>query len=139
KLRPNIKMSFYAFEASPKMKPFATLISFFCLTGFAQAHLGLTSRDWLRRTAPHAKAAAIPSGGGFTQNEAIRYAHFLFHFLLLSEQAHKSLKTKKPGYCRASFWVAERVGFEPTVPCDTHAFQACSFSHSDTSPDGLQK
>jgi len=29
---------------------------------------------------PHAKAAAIPSGGGFTQNEAIRYAHFIFLF-----------------------------------------------------------
>ena len=31
--------------------------------------------------------------------------------------------------------LAERVGFEPTVHfwC-THAFQACSFSHSDISP-----
>src|SRR5262245_12198300 len=31
--------------------------------------------------------------------------------------------------------MAEREGFEPSVPeFDTHAFQACSFSHSDTSP-----
>ena len=30
--------------------------------------------------------------------------------------------------------MAERVGFEPTVRCRTHAFQACSFGHSDTSP-----
>ena len=29
---------------------------------------------------------------------------------------------------------AERVGFEPTKRCRLHAFQACSFSHSDTSP-----
>jgi hypothetical protein len=29
---------------------------------------------------------------------------------------------------------AERVGFEPTVPCGTHAFQACAFDHSATSP-----
>ena len=34
-----------------------------------------------------------------------------------------------------SICLAERVGFEPTVPCDTHAFQACSFGHSDTSPE----
>ncbi len=31
---------------------------------------------------------------------------------------------------------AERVGFEPTVPFwSTHTFQACSFDHSDISPD----
>ncbi len=29
---------------------------------------------------------------------------------------------------------AERKGFEPPVPCGTHAFQACSIDHSDTSP-----
>ena len=34
--------------------------------------------------------------------------------------------------------MAEREGFEPSVPeTDTHAFQACSLSHSDTSPDEL--
>jgi hypothetical protein len=31
--------------------------------------------------------------------------------------------------------MAERVGFEPTTQfCRVHAFQACSLSHSDTSP-----
>ena len=30
--------------------------------------------------------------------------------------------------------MAERVGFEPTLPCGKHAFQACAFSHSATSP-----
>ncbi len=30
--------------------------------------------------------------------------------------------------------VAERVGFEPTVRCRTHAFQACALSHSAISP-----
>jgi hypothetical protein len=29
---------------------------------------------------------------------------------------------------------AEREGFEPPVPCGTHAFQACHISHSCTSP-----
>ena len=28
--------------------------------------------------------------------------------------------------------VAEGKGFEPSVACATHAFQACSFDHSDT-------
>jgi hypothetical protein len=31
-------------------------------------------------------------------------------------------------------WLAERVGFEPTVPFGTHAFQACAFSRSAISP-----
>lgn len=31
--------------------------------------------------------------------------------------------------------LAEREGFEPSVHCCTHAFQACSFGHSDISPD----
>ena len=36
----------------------------------------------------------------------------------------------------ASFYLAERAGFEPAVPFrGTHAFQACQFSHSCISPD----
>ena len=36
--------------------------------------------------------------------------------------------------------MAERVGFEPTVPCEgTHTFQACAFNHSATSPKNIQK
>ena len=30
--------------------------------------------------------------------------------------------------------MAERVGFEPTVGCPTHAFQACAFDRSAISP-----
>ena len=26
------------------------------------------------------------------------------------------------------------MGFEPTLPCGKHAFQACAFSHSAISP-----
>ena len=33
-----------------------------------------------------------------------------------------------------SYFNAEKAGFEPAVPCSTHAFQACSIDHSDTSP-----
>ena len=33
--------------------------------------------------------------------------------------------------------VAERAGFEPAVAFTTHAFQACTFSHSVTSPSNL--
>ena len=29
--------------------------------------------------------------------------------------------------------MAERKGFEPSKACTLHAFQACSFNHSDTS------
>ena len=30
---------------------------------------------------------------------------------------------------------AEREGFEPSIPCGIHAFQACSIGHSDISPN----
>ena len=33
--------------------------------------------------------------------------------------------------------MAERVGFEPTVGCPTHAFQACAFDRSAISPESL--
>ncbi len=31
--------------------------------------------------------------------------------------------------------LAVREGFEPSIRCRIHTFQACSFSHSDTSPN----
>ena len=42
---------------------------------------------------------------------------------------------KKPHYCSSSFKMAVREGFEPSIRCRIHTFQACSFSHSDTSPN----
>jgi hypothetical protein len=36
------------------------------------------------------------------------------------------------------FYMAEREGFEPSIrDYRIHTFQACSFNHSDTSPDNL--
>ncbi|CRH29717.1 hypothetical protein BN1182_BH_02500 [Pantoea ananatis] len=34
----------------------------------------------------------------------------------------------------SSLKMAVRGGFEPPIRCRIHTFQACSFSHSDTSP-----
>jgi hypothetical protein len=34
----------------------------------------------------------------------------------------------------ASLKLAEREGFEPSVPCGTHDFQSCTFGLSVTSP-----
>ena len=33
--------------------------------------------------------------------------------------------------------MAERERFELSVPCDTHAFQACALDHYATSPRGI--
>ena len=41
---------------------------------------------------------------------------------------------KKPGSKPGFLWMAVREGFEPSIRCRIHTFQACSFSHSDTSP-----
>ena len=44
---------------------------------------------------------------------------------------------KKSPYLRTSSFsnMAVRGGFEPPIRCRIHTFQACSFSHSDTSPN----
>ncbi len=45
-------------------------------------------------------------------------------------------KTKWPVTRQAIlFYLAVREGFEPSIRCRIHTFQACSFSHSDTSPN----
>ena len=51
---------------------------------------------------------------------------------------HRSPCTPRRG---TGCWLemAERVGFEPTVGCPTHAFQACALSHSAISPGKLQR
>ena len=35
--------------------------------------------------------------------------------------------------------LAERVGFEPTVPCGTLDFESSTFGHSATAPEGLHR
>ena len=37
-------------------------------------------------------------------------------------------------FCDFTKVMAEREGFEPSKACTLHAFQACSFNHSDISP-----
>src|SRR2546430_6824682 len=37
-------------------------------------------------------------------------------------------------YAHSLLHLAERVGFEPTIRCRIHAFQACAFGRSATSP-----
>ena len=46
-------------------------------------------------------------------------------------------RRKKSPYLRtsSSLNMAVRGGFEPPIRCRIHTFQACSFSHSDTSPN----
>ncbi len=39
------------------------------------------------------------------------------------------------GPCAERTYLAERVGFEPTLPLSKHAFQACAFSLSAISPE----
>ena len=46
-----------------------------------------------------------------------------------------NMRKKSPYFRTSSFLnMAVRGGFEPPIRCRIHTFQACSFSHSDTSP-----
>ncbi len=53
------------------------------------------------------------------------------------EPSHSSSdKAKGPVLRRGLLlYLAVREGFEPSIRCRIHTFQACSFSHSDTSPN----
>ncbi len=44
-------------------------------------------------------------------------------------------QSKKPTIRSVFCNLAVREGFEPSIRCRIHTFQACSFSHSDTSPN----
>ena len=76
--------------------------------------------------------------GGLTCSPAVPFQGPGFVFPVIPPQA--SLvglpeKTNPTLSRRAGFWVAEREGFEPSIPFrGIHTFQACSFNHSDTSP-----
>ena len=46
-----------------------------------------------------------------------------------------NMQKKSPHFhASSSLNMAVRGGFEPPIRCRIHTFQACSFSHSDTSP-----
>tara|TARA_Y100000031_G_scaffold81725_1_gene90075 strand:+ start:69 stop:458 length:390 start_codon:yes stop_codon:yes gene_type:complete len=81
--------------------------------------------------------ALIPEGENLacieTQSSGEDFV-FLIFFLLWQTSLPRSRKTKTHNFC-CGFPYAERAGFEPAVHFwRTHAFQACSLSHSDTSP-----
>ena len=52
-----------------------------------------------------------------------------------SPRRHAICEKKSPHFhASSSLNMAVRGGFEPPIRCRIHTFQACSFSHSDTSP-----
>ena len=63
--------------------------------------------------------------------KVVLLTHFVrFTNSLCPVRTHSNKKSSVGKHC----FVAEKVGFEPTVPCGTHAFQACQLNHSCTSP-----
>jgi hypothetical protein len=108
---------------------------FVTLSGQPQKILGTSPSCFLRRlfrsrTASSAGDGCIGVGGRPPRKRCPNHS--------TSASTTTSLKSKTMG----SEWsmlmrdlsMAERVGFEPTVPCGTHAFQACALSHSAISP-----
>ena len=63
-----------------------------------------------------------------------------FHAYTISSRAPSAARTTlrvetyKNGYEIKTKYMAERVGFEPTVPCGTLDFESSTFDLSDTSP-----
>ena len=56
--------------------------------------------------------------------------------LMIEGSNPPSIIHRKRGARPLFLWMAEREGFEPSIrDYRIHTFQACSFNHSDTSPD----
>ncbi len=76
--------------------------------------------------------------------QPVRYALSLSNWLrqlsnpqsgVLIPPSRENMRKKSPYFRTSSFSnMAVREGFEPSIRCRIHTFQACSFSHSDTSP-----
>ena len=76
--------------------------------------------------------------------QTVRYALSLSNWLspvveprsgiLIPPQACNMRKKSPHFHASSSLKMAVRGGFEPPIRCRIHTFQACSFSHSDTSP-----
>ena len=76
--------------------------------------------------------------------QPVRYALSLSNWLspvveprsgiLIPPQACNMRKKSPHFHASSSLNMAVRGGFEPPIRCRIHTFQACSFSHSDTSP-----
>ena len=68
-----------------------------------------------------------------------RWARSKAFLAILSNQGSNQILTILPNtkspFVRGLWYLAEREGFEPSIRCRIHTFQACSFNHSDTSPD----
>src|SRR5207302_4682230 len=97
--------------------------------GEAEREQELTARS----TARNAPAAAnrrnqLAESEGFEPPIPLRV-------LLISNQVPSAARPALRIFARrSSTALAERVGFEPTIRCRIHAFQACAFGLSATSP-----
>ncbi len=80
----------------------------------------------------HKKAKSFLPGQSFRKAPSIRFSSFArFAFRIPSHR----LKVVAQSVCFGLlFQFAVREGFEPSVACATHAFQACAFNRSATSP-----
>ena len=68
------------------------------------------------------------------------FEHLFFHPVPFKHFALGGLDEKingLPHLRKAIVQLAESERFELSIPCDIHAFQACSLSHSENSPVAL--
>ncbi len=69
------------------------------------------------------------------QFSQMRYQERRFAFLCQQPRGDCARKQKALMFPSGLCNLAVREGFEPSIRCRIHTFQACSFSHSDTSPN----
>ena len=116
-----------------------TLMGHFLLPGgsermkgcrFAPCEPGLESSFLLRRNKKYPCGSFLLPGGS-ERMKGCRFAP--------CEPGLESsflLRRNKKYPCGFFYFLAEARGFEPPIHCCIHAFQACSFNHSDTLPSG---
>ena len=107
-----------------------SVVSFFSLS--LHANLGLESSFLLRRNKKHPCGSFLLPGG----SERMRGCRYRSMRTLGSNPCFffEEIKNTLTGLF---YFLAEARGFEPPIHCCIHAFQACSFNHSDTLPSGM--
>ena len=96
-------------------------------------------KEWIIRQVGHTSTRMIDEHyGKWISEDAAGMAAFVSEKLGVSESLVPKWSQTEEGRdlipMKSTLYMAEKEGFEPSIRCRIHTFQACAFDHSATSP-----